>query len=87
MDTKDHAHKGATMARTILNSLGSFSEDEIEMICNAIHNHSDKDFRHSSFTDVLIDADVMQHCLYNLLFDVSIHEKDRFESLKEEFGL
>lgn len=87
MDTKDHAHKGATMARDILNSLGSFNEDEIEMICSAIHNHSDKGSRHSSFTEVLIDADAMQHCLYNLLFDVNLHEKDRYESLKVEFGL
>lgn len=87
MDTKGHAHKGATMSRDILNSLGSFNEDEIEMVCSAIYNHSDKSSRHSSFTEVLVDADVMQHCLYNPLFDVNVHEKDRLESLKVEFVL
>jgi hypothetical protein len=57
------------------------------MICNAIYNHSSKDSKQSSFDEVLIDADVMQHCLYNPLFDVATHEKERFESLKIEFGL
>lgn len=87
MDTKEHAHKGAIMAKDILNSLGIFSEDEVEIICSAIHNHSDKCSRYSSFTEVLIDADVMQHCLYNPLVEVDKHEKERFERLKDEFGL
>lgn len=87
MDTKDHAHKGSVMARGFLNSLHSFDDEEIDMICNAIYNHSSKDVKHSSFDEVLIDADVLQHCLYNPFFDVLEHEKVRFENLKLEFGL
>lgn len=87
MDTKDHAHKGAVMARGILLSLQCFTEDEIDMIGNAIHSHSDKNSKQSSFGEVLIDADVLQHCLYNPLFDVAEHEKRRYENLKLEFGL
>ena len=29
-----------------------------------------KGSEHSSFDEVLIDADVLKHCLYNPLFDV-----------------
>lgn len=87
MNTYDHAHLGAAMARNILISLQSFNAVEIDMICKAIYNHSDKDFEHSLFDEVLIDADVLQHCLYNPLFDVANNEKQRFENLKIEFGL
>lgn len=86
-DTSDHAHKGAALARRILNSLQSFSNNEIDIICNAIYNHSDKGSKGSPFDEVLIDADVMQHCLYNPLSDVAEHEKRRFANLRSEFGL
>ena len=87
MDTKDHARKGAVMAREILNSLSVFKDHEIDMICSAIYNHSSKGAKHSSFDEVLIDADVMQHCLYNPLFEIAEKEKARFDHLKAEFGL
>ena len=87
MDTYEHAQKGAIMARGILNSLEIFTEDEVNSICNAIYNHSKKDGTHASFDEVLIDADVLQHCLYNPLFDVMEHEKRRYDKLKLEIGL
>ena len=87
MNTKDHAHKGAEMARELLTSLYIFDEKEIEIICGAIYNHSSKEGRHGSFDEVLIDADVLQHCLYNPLFEIAEHEKKRFENLRLEFGL
>lgn len=87
MDTRDHAHKGSLMANDILASLQVFTDEEIKIICNAIYNHSSKESKHSSFDEVLIDADVLQHCLYNPLFNVAEHEKQRYESLKLELGL
>ena len=87
MDTKDHAHKSAAMARDILTSLQSFADHEIDTICTAIYNHSSKGSKHLSFDEVLIDADVLQHCLYNPLFAVAEHEKQRYENLRAEFGL
>lgn len=87
MDTKDHAHKGAIIAKEILTSLQLFSEDEIERVCSAIYNHSDKSSKHSCFDEVLIDADVFQHCLYNPLFEVAEHEKQRYKALQLEFSL
>ena len=34
-----------------------------------------------------LDEDVMQHCLYNPLFEVSEQEKIRYEKLKVEFNV
>lgn len=87
MDEKDHAYRGSVMAKEILNSMDIFGSNEIEIICNSIYNHSCKGTKHSSFDEVLIDADVLQHCLYNPLLSVAVHEKERFEYLKLEFGL
>ncbi len=87
LDSTDHARKGSVMAREILTGLNLFSEEEIVKICSAIYNHSSKAVTHCDFDEVLIDADVMQHCLYNPLYEVKPHEKERFNSLKTEFGL
>lgn len=87
MDSQDHAHKGAVMARNIIDSLNMFSEDEKELICTAIYNHSDKSVVHDSLDEILKDADVMQHVLYNPLLDIKQHEQKRFSSLQNEFDL
>lgn len=86
-DSCDHAHKGAILAREILTELKIVDEKEMDIICSAIYNHSDKEKTHCSFDEVLIDADVLQHCLYTVGFNVKEHEKKRFQSLKVEFGL
>lgn len=75
------------MARNILDSLNAFSEEEKNLICTAICNHSDKSIVHDSLDEILKDADVMQHVLYNPLFSIKQHEQKRFSSLKEEFDL
>lgn len=85
MDRQDHAHKGAAMAKEILVELGIFNDTETDMICNAIYAHSDKAEKHTSFTEILIDADVWQHYLYNPFFAVTGAAKERLENLKREF--
>ena len=87
MDHQDHAHKGAVMAKEILNELAIFDDIETDMVCEAIFNHSDKAVTHKPFTEILIDADVLQHYLYNPFFPVSSSEKMRLENLKSEFCL
>ena len=85
--TADHAHKGAVIARAILNELKVFSIEEINLICSAIYHHSDKGTIDSTFDEVLKDADAMQHIFYNPLFEVREQEVERFYHLKAEFGL
>lgn len=87
MDSQDHAHKGAQMAHQLLTSSDLFNKEEINSICTAIYNHSDKANIHTSLDEVLKDADVMQHVLYNPLFEIKEHEQQRFHSLRLEFNL
>ena len=87
MDYKNHAVKGAVLAREVLNELKVTEDNETDLICSAIHNHTSKDGHFSAFDEILIDADVMQHSLYNFTVPVMEHEKIRFEKLIEEFSL
>ncbi len=83
----------ATMAgmlhdlRQILEELSLTTDNETDLICSAILNHSSKATTHSAFDEILKDADVLQHCLYNPLFPVMEHEKCRFQNLLTEFGI
>jgi len=86
-DSQSHAEKGAVLAREVLNELSITTDEEANMICSAIHNHSTKGGTFSAFDEVLIDADVLQHCLYNVTTPIMEHEKTRFEKLKREFSL
>jgi len=88
MDTTDHAHKGAALAREILASLRITNDDETKMICDAIYAHSNKEAVNSDFDEVLKDADVFQQCLYNPTVEILAPErKNRYEKLKLEFGI
>lgn len=88
MDTRDHAHKGAILAREILASLRITNDDEIKMICDAIYTHSEKETSHSDFNEVLKDADVFQQCLYNPTVEIQeLEKKNRYERLKREFSI
>jgi len=87
MNSQDHAHKGAEMARDILDSLHIFAEDEKDLICTAIYNHSDKSIAQGWLDEILKDADVMQHVFYNPLVAVKEHEQERFRRLIEELQM
>lgn len=87
MTSDDHAHKGADMAKDILEALNIFSKDEIETICTAIYYHSDKELVHNPLDEILKDADVMQHVFYNPLDAVKEHEQERFRRLIEELQM
>ncbi len=87
MSSADHAHKGAELARKILEALRIFDIREIDLICSAIYNHSDKGSTHDSFDELLKDADVLQHVLYNPLYSVKQKEETRWNVIKKEFDL
>lgn len=87
MNPFNHAHKGAEMAQEILESLQIFSEKEKNLICTAIYYHSDKEEVHGWLDEILKDADVMQHVLYNPMLDDEWKEPKRYSFIKKEFGL
>ena len=87
LQSQDHAHKGAAMAREILDGLSLFTESEIAQISTAIYNHSDKLQIHTTFDEVLKDADVMEHVFSQPLALVQLNEQERYEKLVLELGL
>lgn len=86
-DSTDHAHKGAVRARSILISLGLFDAEEIDRICGAIYNHSSKGEKNAPLDEILKDADVMHHAIYNPLWAVIEKEQERFDALKKELSI
>ena len=81
----DHAHKGADMARNILNELNITSQQETDTICSMIYHHDDKEIIDGPMDEVLKDADVMHHALNDYSKEIKEKEKTRFEALKKEF--
>ncbi len=84
---ENHAHKGADLARTILNRLALTTASETEAICTAISRHDDKQAVDGPLEEVLKDADVMHHCMNDLSKAVKDKEAARYAALRKEFGL
>ena len=83
----DHAHKGAKIARKLLEELNETTPEENDIICSMIYHHNDKDAVDSEMDEVLKDADVIHHCFEDLSKPVKDKEKERFNALVREFGL
>ena len=83
----DHGKLGSIEARKILNEVNCFSEEEIDIICSSISKHSNKQYIDSDYDEILKDADVLQHYLYNTKSDINENEKDRLDILFKELRL
>ena len=83
----DHAHKGADLAREILEKLNLTDEKETNMICSAIYHHDDKLVTDGPMEEALKDADVIDHCLKDTAKAVKEKEQMRFDRLCMEFGM
>lgn len=83
----DHSKLGAIEARKILNETRCFSEEEIDIICDSIYSHSNKQEIGSSYEELLKDADVLQHYLYNTSLPIFETEKERLNVLLKELGI
>ena len=83
----DHAHKGADLARKVLEKLDMTSAEETDIICSAIYHHDDKAAVDSPMDEVLKDADAMHHIYNDLSKEVKEKEAERYRKLKEEFGI
>ena len=83
-DSKSHASRSAGMARTCLKSSGMFTQEEIVAVCNAIAHHSDKDIEHAPLDEVLKDADVLSHSLYNPILPPAEKDAARYAMLMQQ---
>jgi len=83
----DHAHKGAALARDILDKLKLTDKAETDMICSAIYYHDDKLAINGPADEVLKDADTLHHCLNDPSKEVKENELARFAALCAELGI
>jgi uncharacterized protein len=63
---KNHAFLGSQIARTILEETKNFTQDEIDLICSAIAEHSNKHvYSKNPYYELIKDADVYDCLLYD----------------------
>jgi uncharacterized protein len=86
-DPTDHDRLSAQEARRLLGELGCFEEPEIAAICQAIRHHRAKLEVHAPLDELLKDADVLSHYLYNPGLEAIAKEKARVAALRAELGL
>ncbi|MCH5325230.1 MAG: HD domain-containing protein [Eubacterium sp.] len=84
-ESENHAENSANMSLPILAKTELFTPCEIGVIATAIAKHSDKDSVGESYEELLKDADVLQHALYN--GGVSEKHAERYEKIKPELGI
>jgi uncharacterized protein len=84
-DPTDHARLSAIEAESILRETGSFTDEEIALITDAISCHSAKDQIDGPLAELLKDADVFQGHLCNPSYPV--RHVERLQSVLAELGL
>lgn len=94
---KDHAKKGAEIAKKVLEDIGEFSEEEIETITTAVAYHSQKEvYSDRPYLELVKDADVFDCSLYkNAEGFYRIHKaahifdeySKRIKAVRKELGL
>ncbi len=80
-DPSDHGARSAARAGEILRESGAFTAAEITVIQSGIAHHSDKAGVHGAFEELMKDADVLQHALYNPQLDPVLHHRARRKQL------
>lgn len=81
---KDHAKKSADYANVLLEKSELFTEEEIKLITHIIAVHSDKLNKSDGiYAEILKDADVLSHYLYNPNIPISEHDRVRLYYLLE----
>jgi uncharacterized protein len=85
-DSADHDRLSAQAARRLLGGLGLFTQQETEVICQAILHHRAKDEVHAPMDELLKDADALQHYLYNPSFRQQADEEPRIAAVLAELG-
>lgn len=85
---QEHAKRSSILAKLILEHTDAFDEKEVLTITNAIALHSNKMERDGSkISELLKDADVLQHYLYNPKIEPSEKDKYRLFYILEELDM
>lgn len=84
-DSTNHARLSAIEADRILDESRLFADDEIAQITDAVSKHCAKDETDDTVAELLKDADVLQHYLYDPGLEITC--TDRLERILAELGL
>jgi uncharacterized protein len=86
-EPRDHAAPGSAEAQKIMSDLGCFTEQEIAVVGTAVLHHSDKGHVHGDLDELLKDADVLQHYLYNTSLERDGRVPARLVKVLDELGV
>ena len=88
-DSTDHARRSAREAEIILQEASVFTATEIREICVAIAQHRTKAEVDGNLSELLKDADVIQHYLYNPMLpeNPALKWEQRLHDALRELGL
>ena len=86
-EPRDHAAPGSVEAQKIMSDLGCFTEQEIAAVGTAVLHHSDKGQVHDDLDELLKDADVLQHYLYNTSLERDGRVPARLVKVLDELGV
>ncbi len=94
---KDHAKRGAPIAKQILEEIGGFSNEEMETITDAVVHHSEKEnYSDDPYVELVKDVDVFDCSFYKGSEDYyRIHKPEeivkeyvnRIKTVRKELGL
>lgn len=82
-----HGKIGAIEAEKILYETKAFSKNEVEIICTAIKEHSNKTVIGSKYEELIKDADIMERYLWKREYKVKYDEGARIPKIRAEFNL
>ena len=85
--TEQHAKYGSELAREILTDMDLVDEEEMDIICTAIKNHSKKRSVHDEYSELVKDADVLSHYYHDGMCPAIEKDRARLEELNLEFEL
>lgn len=85
--SETHAKVGAKEAERILIDTGLFSVFEIELICTAIEQHSNKTVIGGQYEELIKDADILERYLGNRTRFSNEDEGLRIPKIKEELHI
>jgi len=84
---ENHAILGAETTKQLLKNTGLYTTEEIKTISTAISTHGKKKKIHDdAYGELLKDADVLSHCLYDTGYPVIEKEVLRYKNLLTELG-
>ncbi|MFZ1988786.1 MAG: HD domain-containing protein [Alphaproteobacteria bacterium] len=86
-DMTDHTRRSSDLARQMLAATPAFTPPQVQQICDAILRHDEKLTTHQPLDEVLKDADLMQHYLYNPALRSRKPPTDRLLATIRELGI